>query len=361
MAFHLQEKRSLSAQMKRRHSRYPPPVFLNTNNKNARGEQRKMNENRKEKWLHSTSSLKNKMRITKALLLVFFIVLATSTAVFASNRTPDSQEIVYDEAEYYAFLSEASEDELAAESLTVNDASRILEEFDRAIYLRASMSYSELKGLGYTDEKIKIIKTIDEREKLSEEQIRAITATCTGSISSSLMNGTYCTFTYHWNWNNCPVVTLTDEVAAKWIAFNSSGLIMDSDIYSSTCYVSYYYGSVVEHVGSATKDSSNESFYALGYRFSTLHYFVGEDPDLVYSSYAKTGSMTVTLYSNQNASFDHIKVIGKYGHTTLFTSSIGFSVSSSNSLAFSFTPSKGITTNAVTRVRIDFGGAVSPF
>ncbi len=302
---------------------------------------------------------REKIRIS-CVILSLMLVLAMSVPVFAGTYKEIETAFVFDEAEYYEFLSNADEEMLEAEGLTSETAQILLNEYDKAIGERASLSEKELINLGYSQGDIAIIKSINVGSKLTESQLRAITATCTASISNCSMNGTYCIFHYVWNWNNCPVVTLKDEVAAKWIAFNSGGIAMDSDVYSSSCYAVYYSGSTAIHTGYATKDSSNESFYALGYKFNTLYYYEGEDPEQVYSAYAKTGVMSLTLKTAQNSSFDHVKVIAKYGHTTLVTSSIGFSVSNSNTLAFSFTPTIGISTTAIVRVKISYGGVVSP-
>ena len=53
-------------------------------------------------------------------------------------------------------------------------------------------------------------------------------------------------------------------------------------------------------------------------------------------------------------------MIGKYGHTTLVTSSIGFSVSSASTLDFNFTPTLGISTVGLKKVNISFGPVVEP-
>lgn len=88
---------------------------------------------------------------------------------------------------------------------------------------RASLSDSELRAYGYNNSEISLFHALANGETLSSEELRALGSTCNGSITRHSCNTKTAEFSYTFTWNRCPLITLSDSAAMRWIAYSSDG------------------------------------------------------------------------------------------------------------------------------------------
>ena len=87
----------------------------------------------------------------------------------------------------------------------------------------------KLKGLGYTDTQIDILKSYQKGKILSEHELRGISGTYTGTIKLKNCGTKYAEFYYEWTWDHAPIITASDSFAMRWLAYDSSGHEFDID------------------------------------------------------------------------------------------------------------------------------------
>lgn len=276
-----------------------------------------------------------------AILLSLFSVSYASTLV----QNPEEYSSC-NEYDYIVSLQEASPQKLMSSGLTQQTANSIVSQFEAALTQRAALPEDQLKGLGYNDEEIAILRAYLNGASLSDSQLRAITGTCTGSFNCTSFTSRAATFSYTWEWDHCPVMTFSDSAALRWFAYdvnsNEIGVIQKS----VTTRVNYYFkpiGSVgtLAYSVPATLEP-NLDLNTVNAQFPVAGTKVGES-GIISECYAHSGTTTVSieLAKGTSSNLHHISVAGLYGHTTLGIGSPSVSVGK-DSLAISFTGNVGI-------------------
>ncbi|HYF82484.1 MAG TPA: hypothetical protein VEB00_05595 [Clostridia bacterium] len=208
------------------------------------------------------------------------------------------------EIEMLETLKNMTDAELSKQGYSKNDIKK-LRSLDYAEKLKERAKYSEetLKSMGYSDEKIEMLKNFDG----SQEQVTALSATLsidgfTGMYSySSSTNQTKHSGIVSWEWDYAPVWAFTDIIGASW--FEGWHL-------SSTAYHNVYY----EHsLGTRATQTSKKSFSAVETiaAKSTFPVTGTVYGDLDYM-WARSGYVNLIIYIAGNELNSNIMI--KYGH-----------------------------------------------
>lgn len=239
---------------------------------------------------------------------------------YDTDKETETHIEIFNEYDYIENLQESTAQELKAQGLSVQDATAIISAFEDALFERATLTDGELKEFGYNDSEIQLLNAYADGQALSSEELRTLGSVCTGEITSYSSNsqGT-ATFEYSWTWDRCPIVTLSDSAAMRWVAYdannNEIGVIQTSTVMA----VDYYYMDKTTTSGTSFvygtlgKNQPNLDFNTLNMQFSVYSSFPTSNGDFS-DCYAKTGRVRVTIKA-PSGSIHHIFVGGLYGHT----------------------------------------------
>lgn len=250
---------------------------------------------------------------------------------------------VLSEYDYIEALQNSSTEDLQEVGITCEDVTDIVEEFYKSLDLRAALPNSKLEGLGYTPEEIEILRNYGRGARLSSIDFRAITGTCTGRITKNSFSTRNVQFTYSWEWDKCPIMTLTDSAAVRWLAYDVQSYTINVNKTSATATIDYYYGNSFSYSDAASFEP-NLDFNSVNAQFPMIQtkYLPNIVAEIDY--YAKAGRVTVSVelpYGTSN-SIHNIKVAGLYGHTTLGIGAPSLGVSIPASVSISFTGNTSI-------------------
>lgn len=300
----------------------------------------------------------------KFISVALSLILALSLTI-PVLATDDGQsvhaETHFNEYDYILSIQQASPEKLSDMGLTSEDAAEIVASFTAALQERATLPTETLLGYGYTHDEIYALRTYNSRNlrsTLSPDVMRAISGTCTGSISSTWMTNTEATFMYQWEWDHAPLVRLKDSVAMRWLAFDKYADDIDVTITSHSSNINYY--------SNGTKCFSRRGSWEPNLEFNSLN-LQFEEAETYQSStttdkaYALDGhvKVSVKLESGVESRIKYIKVAALYGHTTIGDDFPSISLSVPASISIGFSGNLSIDSIASAQAKIEIGSSSS--
>lgn len=292
-----------------------------------------------------------------SLLLSISILTSLTSGASASNYPPTMAS--FNEYDYIELLEESTSEDLDDIGITMQEAENIISEFENALFERASLPESDLRAYGYNDSEIELLHAYANGQELSTAELRAVSSTCTGEISRGYVTATTANFTYKWTWDRCPVITLSDASAMKWIAYDSNDQEIGVQQTSVRMNVHYYYKGNAAMEGGKMFDMDGENEPNLDFNVLNMKFPVSlaysSQSGIIFDCYSKTGEVTVSVKipdgSTQNQSIHHIFIAGLYGHTLVGIGSPSVSISA-GSIGISFTGNTSIDSIASRRATI---------
>ncbi|RYD06140.1 hypothetical protein N752_05690 [Desulforamulus aquiferis] len=174
-----------------------------------------------------------------SILILFSFLLSlfvtTGSLAFAQNDT----EMKINEYQKLKDLKAKTDEELEEIGLSTKEIEEIKKlDYAKELQKRAKLDKKLLKNLGYSDEQVSMLKNFQG----TESEIVALAATLTISASKnewsydSSTNTTYFRVGFSWKWSSCPVIKMTDIVAAGW----SPEMYQDTSWNSTNHRVTYF-------------------------------------------------------------------------------------------------------------------------
>lgn len=282
-----------------------------------------------------------RFRKTMFLLLLAALLLANSFPAFAASAEKSGEFELYNEYDYVRTIDESTMSELQEMELSTQEADKIVEEFEKGLVARAALSDVELTALGYTQEEISLLRAFRDGDVLTDAELRAVSGTCTGKFQRNFVLGSKAEFTYIWTWDHCPIFTLSDASAIRWLVYDVNGHEIGVNVIEKHLKVNYHYkalGGIGDFAFTTTgKNQENLDTNAINMQFPVISW---KTNSAGYSTecFAKSGSVAVIVQvpAGVQNQIHHITVAGLYGHTT---AGIGFpSISvAPHSIGISFT------------------------
>lgn len=250
-------------------------------------------------------------------------IVSFESAQEAANDFSNIQVESFNEYDYIDILQRSTPKKLEELGISVQEAASVVSEFENALLERALLSDSELRGYGYDDSEIGLFRAYSNGQMLSSAQLRSLGSTCSATITRSSVSLKSATFSYTYTWNRCPIVTLSDSAAMKWIAYDNAGGTIGVEQTSYSMTIDYYHmdkntsgsSSTPVFLGIGTNEP-NLDFDVLNMQFPVYRTFTASN-GISSDCYAKTGTVQVSVRvpSGNNQSIHHIFVGGLYGHT----------------------------------------------
>lgn len=243
----------------------------------------------------------------------------SASAVGEASTTSES----FNEYDYIQIIKESTPQELATLGVSEQEATEIISSFEDALSARASLSETELRGYGYDESEIALLHAYANGETLSPSQLRDLGSNCEGTITLNNVSANSASFSYTFTWDRCPIQTLSDSAAMRWIAYDADDheIGVEQDPFSMT--VGYYYVDKTSADPSSTlvflypgTNEPNLDFNTLNMQFPVHKTHTGSS-GIISDCYAKTGTVNVTIStpSGIDQAIHHIFVGGLYGHT----------------------------------------------
>lgn len=164
---------------------------------------------------------------------------------------------------------------------------------EKALYERAQLPEDELRDMGYSQEKIELLKEYDGSPLSENPQMRGVFANLTGSMFVQWFTKTYMQVGFSWEWDTQPFLSgsiFTDIVTCGFAGTNDdNGLdIMTFVELNSHCTISYY--SIDTLIGRETYEISVQNPHQhVEVKFPMSKVFGN------HGGYAKKGSLTIRV------------------------------------------------------------------
>lgn len=294
-------------------------------------------------------------------VLLSLTILTPAYAAEAFTANSGTTEVsVYNEYDYIMTLKNAP----SQQTLTQNNinAAEEIRAFEEAFAARAAMPDDTLEQLGYSPDEIRLLRRYASGETLTDSEMRAASATCTGEITKQGFSGKLVMFTYTWTWNKCPATQKKDSFAVRFCAIDSAGYeIAGAMITQKESQIKYYTGRT--YYKRVTGDyEAGLDVHSVNVQFPvSIREFYDPVGGIEYF-YAKTGSVkvTVSLKTEENTQISYIQAAGMYGHTVSGLAYPSLSVGYPASIAISFTGNKTIQHIAGQQVIINRNPGCTP-
>lgn len=263
----------------------------------------------------------------KSILRIFliFTLLFTLTIPVAATQTVTIQLEPFNEYNFVKTLQNSSLQELENLGISEREATTIISNYESALLERALLSDSELSAYGYNNSEISLFHDLANGQELSSAEMQSLGSTCTGSITRHSVSTKTAEFSYTFTWDRCPIITLSDSAAIKWLAYDDYGQEIGVEYTSRTMVVEYHFkGNAASdgkpafaHYGNPTCEEGL-SFNTLNMQFPVYQPHTS-DNGLIFDCYARTGTVQVSVKvpTGTPQNIHHIFVSGLYGHTTL--------------------------------------------
>lgn len=285
-----------------------------------------------------------KNRCILSLLLSISILFSfpmTASAIDSSLRTKSYS---YNEYDYIEILRDSTPHELEELGVSIEEADDIISQFEDALSDRASLPDFQLRAYGYNDSEISLLHSYASGQILTAAELRAIGSTCTAEINCHFCATRAAAFSYTWTWNRCPLITLSDSSALRWLAYDANGGEVGVIQTSGSMTIEYHFqgnassgGSYsFAHTGYGTNEP-NLDFNTVNMQFPVYQTHSSVN-GIISDCYAKTGTVyvSVRIPDGVNQTIHHIFVSGLYGHTLVGIGSPSISVSK-GAIGISFT------------------------
>lgn len=308
---------------------------------------------------------KNRSITLLFIIAIIISLLAMTVSAAGTDSASDVCPVSFNEYDYIQTIRQSNSQELEALGLNTQKAEEIVCEFEEALAVRASLSDEQLTAYGYDDFEIELFHKYVNGEELSSNELKALSSTCTGDITCQWITPRAAQFTYTWTWNRCPIVTLSDCSALRWIAYNDESIEIGVEQTSSSMNIQYYTTGNAAGDGAFayTQNGSNEpnlDFNTLNMQFLEFGSMVAPS-GMIFDCYAKIGKVSVAIKipTGVDQTIDHIFVAGLYGHTLIGVGSPSVSVSpgscaisfSANTSVDAIAPCRGTITQGSTTIK----------
>lgn len=214
-----------------------------------------------------------------------------------------------------------------------------LERYQEAFTERCKESEETLRGYGYSDEEIRLMKAYIDGELSFEEVASRAAATITTSLSCSTHNSSQYTATYRFTWTKFPVDRTNDTMTLGAVGINNSDIFVSSlgGYLSSVSYVN----SSGAHVEGRTPTMNLNSEGALTGKFPLITNSTNGSTTV----WAQSGFITLTINPVGSKTFTSVRYRGSYLHESANTN-LTFSITPKITAPyFILTPSINTTTN----------------
>lgn len=207
-------------------------------------------------------------------------------------------------------------------------------------------------------DEISILKDYANGQSLTDSEYRAIAGTCTGNITLGNCGTKYASFYYTWDWDHCPVITLSDSAAVRWLAYDKQGYDFSVIAYSKSVSIDYYWNGSARFTRSAQEEPGLE-FNTNNYQFAVTENFTS-NTGITEQAYAKHGKIYICVKVDKsvNNEINYILVAGLYGHTTVGSAAPSVSLSPSGSISIDFSGNLSIDSIGAKQAKISTGSKI---
>lgn len=295
-----------------------------------------------------------------SLLLVLALVVGICPAAFAGEMDTAEEVVVeetsYSEFELYQNVISHSDAELMESGYTESEIDEIRSfSFEDAFLERAKLGQDELKGLGYTDEQIRILKEYNGEPITATSEILRAAAQCTGKMTLMSASESIVYYGYSWGWSAMPLQSLDDKAALIWAAVDTQGHSVSVSPISQSGYLNYY-SAVTNKLHTQTpltlqSDSESNEFNNVSADIE-LQKIIPEEADGTFLIWAKQGVINVKLQIDAAPGANSLYLVKSYGAIGHMTKSceISYTVSIGGSSTGDASISMGINFTPTTKV-----------
>lgn len=299
-------------------------------------------------------------KIISLVIVVTLCFTAMATTAFAmSDASAENAIQTINEYDYVMELSQATDEELAELGVTQAEANIVVSQFEDALMERASLPDSDLIGMGYTVDEISSLRSYAAGAKLVDAEIRGLTGTCTGNIKVRNCGTKYATFYYTWEWDHCPIMTLSDSAAVRWLAYDTNGYEFNIIQTGLDVEIDYYWNNTLQFTREGEEEPGLE-FNTVNIQFDVTEIFYKSDT-IPEDAYAKNGKITISVQVDDsvNNKINYILVAGLYGHTTIGSVYPSVSLSPSESVSIDFSGNLAIDSVASKKAKVNRGSTIT--
>lgn len=259
--------------------------------------------------------MKQRMKKTLCFLIVFSTLILSNTALAADHLTGDADAAsdVMVTSEYDMALQRSAEwkKNLSDTNMLSGKASvDPLEEYKDAFTNRCKESAETLKGYGYTDEEIRLMKAYINGELSFEEVAPRAAASISTSLTCSTHTSSQYTGTYNFTWSKFPVDVSNDTITLGALGINDSNSFLTkvNGYLSSISYVN----ATGAHVESRTPTYNLTESGGLTASFPMITTSRSGNETI----WVKSGFITLTVRPIGSATFTAARFRGSYLHAT---------------------------------------------
>ena len=277
--------------------------------------------------------MKKVKRFCGMLFAVLFVIMSISPYALAMEQPEDAQELTFNEYEYLKGLEKLQES--ALDNKIPMNYQKIKETYYSELDRRSLLPQEKLEKMGYSIEKIALLRKYADGAGLSDAEMRSLSGTCTGTITAARCTAQIANFRYSWSWDQQPAIALTDAAAIRWRVVDVSAYEIRVHTASVVTAVEYYYGNQVIYRTTGDIETGFE-FDVVKIGFPVLKGFF-TDVNEYELSYAKKGYINVVIepYEGTETEIRVVDVLGLYGHTLIGVGAPSISIGSG--ISFSFT------------------------
>lgn len=271
-------------------------------------------------------------------LVKFLSVILTLTTLLSISPTALASEdpgytVTINEYDVYVSTRATSNDELARNG--ANDGTvQIIKSnaIENKLTQLSQLPEEELSKIGYTKTQIQLLKNYNGERIEDNPQLRGIFADMSCYFSNVSASNTRLRVKLTWTWSSIPFLSgtsITDLVAIRWKGTNTAGQPLNLALNKSlsSCKVEYYLGTGALY---NTKTINIDTQDPYGCVSAKIPMSIADN-----SSWAKRGTMIITVDRTGTDSIKEAAFVFAYGHTVAVISpslslppsfSIGFSL-----------------------------------
>lgn len=257
-----------------------------------------------------------KKRMVGLLLAMVMCVTLCVPSFAISAEDSEIDESGFSVSEYEMVLN-AQQDWIAAQGIQVQSENAEstpapLEEFQKSFDARAKLPTDVLKGYGYSDEKISILKQYEKGEIPFEVAAMSASARLVGNIYCGTHMATKYSLTYEWEWDVLPNGLGRDGFGLGLQGIDNQSDGFNTKIDSSAASVTYYYMTGTRYRAENVSKSPNTN--TISATFDSYKLTDSGDRWV----WAKSGYLTMTISPTVSGGkqFAAVRARGEYSHSS---------------------------------------------
>lgn len=279
----------------------------------------------------------------KCLTLVLSVVFMLSLCIPVAAVSDSEMEVESFSISEYEMVLRSHQEWLEEKSRNVAENAEMqsdpLEDYKDFLNERAALPEEVLRGYGYSDEQIDILKQYNRGELSFDEAARSSSAYLNGSLYCGTHTTTKYSVTYSWEWDILPDGLGQDGFGLGVYGIDSQSAGFDTRLESSAASVTYYYMTGTRYRSENVSKTPNTN--NISAKFDS--YKIADSGDRWV--WAKSGTVTIVIVPTVSGGkqFAAVRARGEYSHSSnddiqlslgisvnVLTGSIGFSASISN-------------------------------